>query len=72
MGTSLPAATQAQDGMAALFVRGLPAGASAFAALDVANNQANDLLKVLWRDQVADFAGLGKVAHLDERAAIFE
>ena len=46
----LPAATQAQDNMAALFVRGLPAGASAFAALDVANNQANDLLKVLWRD----------------------
>ena len=46
----LPAATQAQDGMAALFVRGMPAGASAFAALDVANNQANDLLKVLWRE----------------------
>ncbi len=46
----LPSASQAQDGMAALFVRGLPPGASAFAALDLANNQANDLLKLLWRD----------------------
>jgi type IV secretion system protein VirB6 len=46
----LPTATQAQDGMATLFIRGLPAGASAFAALDAVNNQANDLLKVLWRD----------------------
>ena len=46
----LPSAAQAQDGMAALFVRGLPPGASAFAALDAVNNQANDLLKVLWRD----------------------
>lgn len=46
----LPAAMQAQDAMATLFIRGLPAGASAFAALDAVNNQANDLLKVLWRD----------------------
>jgi type IV secretion system protein VirB6 len=46
----LPAAAQAQDGMATLFVRGLPPGATAFAALDAVNNQANDLLKVLWRD----------------------
>lgn len=46
----IPAANQAQDNMAALFVRGLPAGTTAFGALDVANNQANDLLKLLWRD----------------------
>lgn len=46
----IPSATEAQDGMAAMFVRGLPAGTSAFAALDAANNQANDLLKLLWRD----------------------
>jgi type IV secretion system protein VirB6 len=46
----IPSATEAQDGMAVMFVRGLPAGASAFAALDAANNQANDLLKLLWRD----------------------
>ena len=46
----IPAAAEAQDGMAAMFVRGLPPGATAFAALDAANNQANDLLKLLWRD----------------------
>lgn len=46
----LPLATELQDDMATLFVRGLPAGTSAFGALDAANHQANDLLKLLWRD----------------------